>query len=138
MFEGYTKLAEMLRRHEGCVLRPYQDTTGNTTIGMGRNLTAKGISQDEADLMLRNDILAARAEAAKYPFFASLNEPRQDVIISMVFNMGSKINLFRGTLACLSNADYQGAAREMLDSRWANQVGNRAKELANIMISGSY
>ena len=46
----------MLKRHEGLRLKPYQDTIGKLTIGYGRNLDDRGISKEEAEYLLRNDI----------------------------------------------------------------------------------
>lgn len=138
MFEGYTKLAAMLTRHEGLSLTPYTDTTGNLTIGVGRNLTARGITAAEANVLLVNDIQLAMKTARTYSWFSGLNEARQDVIVSMIFNMGGKFNLFSNMLACLVNRDYSGAADEMLDSLWARQVKQRAVELAQMMKDGAY
>lgn len=138
MFEGYSKLAEMLKRHEGFKLMPYIDTTGHLTIGVGRNLTDRGLTESEVNVLLVTDIQLATKTANKYAWFSDLNQARQDVVISMIFNLGSKINLFGNMLACLVNKDYTGASMHMLDSLWAKQVGNRARELAKMMQTGEY
>jgi len=135
-----SKLKDMLIRHEGCVLKPYVDSVGKYTIGIGRNLEDVGISKAEAMVLLDNDIVrAVQAVRAVYPWYEVLNEPRKDVIVSMVFNMGLVgFSKFRKTIEFLERGDYKSAAEEMLSSKWAKQVGVRAKELARIMESGQY
>lgn len=125
---------ELLIKHEGLKLKPYRCTLGKLTIGVGRNLEDRGLSEDEALYMLKNDIRNTKKEAAQFPWYESLSETRKDVIISMIFNLG--INRFKGfkrMISALETEDYAEAARQMLDSRWATQVGNRATELAKMM-----
>jgi len=83
-----TKLTEQLTRHEGLRLKPYADTVGKLTIGVGRNLDDVGITEDEALMMLENDIKIARDELlSHFPAFNSLHDARLDCLINMVFNM---------------------------------------------------
>lgn len=135
-----TQLRDMLIRHEGVRLKPYRDTVGKLTIGVGRNLDDVGISQDEADLMLDNDINRSHdACASAFPWFAALDSVRQDVLIDMAFNLGLEaLKGFHMTLGCIEKGDYEGAARNMLLSRWRDEVGQRAVELSNLMRTGSY
>ena len=132
-------LTDTLIRHEGMRLEPYQDTVGKLTIGVGRNLDDNGISREEALLLLSNDIDQARAELLScYPWVASLNQTRQDALINMVFNLGMpRFSKFRKMLAAMEEGDFDQAAQEMLDSRWAEQVKGRAIELARRMAMGS-
>ncbi len=79
----------MLQRHEGLRLRPYRDSTGKLTIGVGRNLDSVGLSEAEAYHLLDNDIDAAvNALTAVLPVFAALDDVRQEVLIDMCFNEG--------------------------------------------------
>lgn len=128
-------LREQLIRHEGIRLRPYRDTLGWLTIGVGRNLESVGISRDEAMLMLDNDILRVQTEVVKaLPWTVSLDRPRCDVLLNMAFNLGTAGLLkFAKMLAAVEAGEYATAAKEMLDSKWATQVGARAEELAAIM-----
>lgn len=128
---------DVLIRDEGIRLRVYLDEKGKSTIGVGRNLEDVGISEDEALLMLKNDILTARKECAKYPWFSTLDETRQDVIVCMMFNLGAaKFAEFKGLSAALQAHNFDSAATEMLSSRWAGEVGKRAVRLAEAMKSG--
>ena len=128
------KLEKTLARHEGLRLKPYLDTVGKLTIGYGRNLDDNGISEEEALIMMRNDIAVSHAELSQYGWFRQLDEGRQGILINMHFNLGlPRLLTFRKMIAALDKGDYNEAAEQMLDSRWAEQVGNRAVELAREM-----
>lgn len=145
-----TSLQEQLERHEGLRLKPYRDTVGKLTIGVGRNLSDKGISHDEAMMLLDGDMAEARRDARTLPFFIDLDSVRQDVVTNMVFNLGlTRLNHFRKMKAALEAGDFHTAAAEMLDSKWAQQVGDfpprpghpyggRAWELAQMMRTGKW
>jgi lysozyme len=129
----------MLVRHEGLRLKPYTDTVGKLTIGVGRNLDDVGISEAEAMLLLSNDISIARTDAEKFVWFHKLDSVRQDVIIDMIFNLGLPRFLgFKNMLHAVEMSNWEEAVVQMLDSKWAKQVGKRAEELAFMMITGSY
>ena len=129
---------DILIRDEGMKLRSYLDTKGKITIGVGRNLEDVGISEEEAMILLRNDLAVARKEAAKYSWYPALDEVRQDVVLCMIFNMGaSKFAEFKRFFAALDRHDFDSAASEMLSSVWASQVGKRAVRLAAMMKCGS-
>ncbi len=133
-------LTDLLKKHEGLRLKPYVDTATppRLTIGFGRNLDDVGISIDEAEFMLDNDIKRTLAECrANFTWFNGLSENRQAVVASMVFNMGiARFKGFARTIAHIEAGYYEDAAREMLDSKWASQVGRRAVELAQLMREG--
>lgn len=131
-------LLEQLIRHEGLKLKPYRCTAGKLTIGVGRNLEDMGITKDEALYMLRADIARCYAECkSAFSWFAALTEARQNVLVNMCFNMGiARLKEFKKMLAAAHLGEYEDAAREMLDSAWAGQVGDRAKELAEQMQRG--
>ena len=77
----------MLLRHEGLKLKPYQDTVGKVTVGVGRNLDDVGISREEAMFMLDNDIKKAKLGLAHmFPWYLSLDDVRQAVMVDMTFN----------------------------------------------------
>lgn len=131
------KLKVQLMRNEGVRLRPYDDTVGKITIGIGRNLSDKGISADEAAFLLENDIEECLADCATFPWFAALNGVRQRVICDMRFNLGpSRLRQFTNTLAAVGRGDYEAASRGMLKSLWAKQVKGRAVRLAEMMRTG--
>lgn len=134
------KLKRMIVRHEGLRLKPYRDTVGKLTIGVGRNLDDNGISEKEAYVLLENDLEWCFIQLhAEFPWASDLNDPRQDVLVSMLFNMGlERLKGFTHMLAAARLGLWDAAAAEMLNSNWAKQVGGRAHELAAIMKSGDY
>ncbi|MBB5322321.1 glycoside hydrolase family protein [Marinobacter oulmenensis] len=130
-------LLEQLERHEGLRLKPYKDTVGKLTVGYGRNLDDRGISQDEAEFMLDNDIDEVEEDLRRLPLYLSLDPVRQTVMANMAFNMGLPTLLtFSRMLGALGERDWDRAAAEMLNSKWARQVGRRAEELADLMRRG--
>lgn len=127
-----------LRRDEGVRSKPYTDTVGKLTVGAGRNLTDVGLSADEIDYLLANDIeRAAQGLDDKLPWWRRLDPVRQRVMINMAFNLGiSGLLTFKNTLGFIERGDYAQAARNMLLSKWARQVGARANRLASMMETG--
>ena len=127
-------LLEQLQRHEGLRLQPYRDTVGKLTVGYGRNLDDRGISEDEAGFMLDNDIDLVEQELERMPLYLSLDPVRQTVLANMAFNMGMPtLMTFSRMLGALAERDWERAADEMIRSKWAKQVGDRAAELSELM-----
>lgn len=143
-----TKLLDLIREHEGVVKHAYQDSRGYLTIGCGRLIDKQldgGLSDDEIDYLLANDVARCEAEAVTYPFYAKMDEARKAVIISMLFNLGRpNFDKFQNFQAALLVGDYRLASHEMLSgsnggrSRWAEQVGARADHLAKMMETGDW
>ena len=133
-------LRRQLIRHEGLRLKPYKDTVGKLTIGVGRNLDDVGITEQEAMILLDNDIERTKLDLLKaLPWINKIDSVRQDVLINMAFNMGIGGLLgFKNTLASVQSGNYADAADKMLQSKWAGQVGLRASELSNMMRTGKY
>lgn len=131
-------MVRQLRLHEGERLRPYRCTAGKLTIGVGRNLEDRGITAEESAMLLWNDISREERDLlAALPWAAKLSEVRQRVLLDMSFNMGLQGLLqFKRTLAAIEAGRYQQAAGMMLDSRWAQQVGQRAQRLSEMMATG--
>lgn len=130
---------EQLRRHEGYRRKPYSDTVGKITIGIGRNLTDVGLLGDEIEFLFANDVARA-LEIAKVFIskerFNELSEERKAVIVNMAFNLGSRLHNFKRFRFALLDRDWTTAGDELLASKWAQQVGKRAHELANLMRGG--
>ena len=134
------KLINQLLSDEGLRLKPYRDTVGKLSVGVGRNLDDVGISQDEAMYMLGNDVRRTySALTSALPWVAKLNDCRQNVLLNMAFNLGvSGLLAFKQTLSYVQCAEYNQAATAMLQSTWAKQVGARATRLSNQMRSGEF
>lgn len=136
---NYATLKKELKRDEGMRLMPYRDTVGKLTIGVGRNLDDVGISESEADFLLMSDV--GRAEGGldgRIPWWRTLDETRQRVLVNMAYNMGiDGLMGFKNTLKAVQDGRWDAAAEGMLDSKWAQQVGARASRLADMMRTGS-
>ena len=133
-------LIERIKRHEGLRLRPYRDSLGNASIGYGHYLRIP-INENAALTILRNDIANACLAAYNLPAAVisagGITEGRKEVLIEMIFNLGFHGVLgFKRMLKAIEKEDFDLAAREMLDSLWALQVKDRARELADIMREG--
>jgi lysozyme len=138
-----------LTADEGLRLEPYDDATGHThkqgvpvvgylTIGIGRNLDTNGITKDEAEYLLTNDInMVAGWLNVKLPWWTGMTDGRQRALINMVFNMGTggilKWPMF---LSQLQSGNYEAAAATIKNSLWYTQVGNRAARIANLIQYG--
>jgi lysozyme len=138
MIDMWAKLRVQLTQHEGRRQFPYLDTAGKITIGVGRNLTDAGISEYLVDRMLDEDIGRAFDDLRRsLPWFGGLDDVRQRVLLDMCFNMGiTRLMGFQRMLQAVQARRYDEAAAQMLDSRWATQVGQRATRLAQMMRSG--
>ena len=152
---------DKLIKHEGLVLTVYQDTLGIDTIGIGRNLKDRGISDEElkdmgiasmddvyqygiteidAVYLATNDVEIVETELVRaHPCVDKLDSVRQLILMDMAFNMGvPRLCKFKNMWAAIHNEDFLTAAKEMLDSRWANQVKSRAVKLAHAMHHGEF
>ena len=137
------KLIEMLKIHEGVETHAYKCSASKITIGVGRNIDPEGgigLSEDEIDYLLQNDIDRIITELDfEYGWFSELNEARQDAMIDISFNLGqTRLRKFKKALTAMEKSDWDTAANEFMDSKWSKQVGNRAKELTEIIRNGKY
>lgn len=136
--EVRANLREMLIRHEEYSKYPYPDTVGKITIGIGYNLTERGLPDRYINELFNDDVDFCYAKLSEnFSWFESIEDSRKIVLLNMCYNLGWKRFLtFRRMLAALQICDYELAACEMIDSKWAKQVGQRAAELAKIMEEG--
>lgn len=127
-----------LRIDESVKKKPYRDTVGKLTIGVGRNLDDVGLRDNEIALMLENDIDETCAALDRaLPWWRDMSDARQQVICNMCFNMGiMKLLGFKNTLAAMQRGDYAAAADGMKQSAWHGQVGARADRLIEMMRVG--
>lgn len=137
--ESRQKLKGLLTQDETYKQFPYTDTTGHLTIGIGRNLVDRGISLTEALYLLDDDISYFYGKLSYHlPFFIKLSEARQIALVNMCFTLGMQGFLnFRQMIVALEANDFERAAKEMLESKWAAQVGERANRLALIISKGA-
>lgn len=130
-------LKDWIKHHEALQLRLYLDTVGKQTIGWGRNIEDNGISKEEADFMFDNDFSRCQRELASYPWYVNQPKNVQDALMNMCFNIGiGRLLGFKKMIMALVSKDYTKAAIEALDSKWAAQVGQRAKDVALMIRQG--
>lgn len=140
------QLVADLKRDEGLRLSAYKDTVGVWTIGYGHAHVAPGTvwTREQAEAALIEDIKKHNAELREaLPWIDGLSPNRRRVLQNMVFNLGlgsaatgKGLLGFKNTLAKIQAGDYSGAASNMLQSKWAKQVGERASRLAAHMRNG--
>ncbi|HEX8106695.1 MAG TPA: glycoside hydrolase family protein [Kofleriaceae bacterium] len=135
-----------LERDEGKRSKVYKDSRGILTIGIGRNLQDRGLSDDEILYLLKNDI-AEHCELLDrhLPWWRNMDEVRQRALANMAFNLGvgpsdeqptGHLLTFKNTLAAMARGDYEAAANGMSSSAWAQQVGIRATRLVEMIRTG--
>jgi lysozyme len=133
------KTIDLIASHEGYRKRIYKCTAGYNTIGYGFNLDA-GMSEEEARLLLEFRIAAIQENAAwVFSWYRGLNNARRAAIVDMIYNLGMTGFLeFRKTIQFMESRDHILAAEEMLDSKWATQVGNRALNISEMISTGEW
>jgi lysozyme len=152
---------DKLIEHEGLVLTVYKDSLGIDTIGIGRNLKDRGISREELDYLdipsmevvyehgiseadarylALNDIAIVENELCRvHSCVEKLDSVRQLVLMDMAFNMGvPRLCKFQLMWNAIHEEKWEAASREMLDSKWARQVGRRARILSEAMANGEF
>lgn len=139
MFD-FTRLVDRIALHEGFRPKVYKDSVGVLTIGYGRNLEHNGITEDEAEYLLRNDVQTAiNGARGLFDNFDALDDVRQEVLVEMAFNLGAvRLSQFKKMIAAVERFDFAAAADEMKDSLWHNQVKMRATELEGAMLTGKF
>lgn len=135
-----SRLAAQLEVDEGKRARIYLDSVGKWTGGIGRNLSDRAFSDDEIALMLQNDITIVETELdRKLPWWRQMSEARQNALANMCFQMGiDRLLGFKNALTLLQAGRWDAAAREFMDSKWANQVPKRAQRVTDMIRKGEF
>lgn len=144
------KLREQLTKHEGFRPVVYDDATGKPvavgsqirgklTIGVGRNLEDKGLSEDEINYLLDNDITDCVMQAQRFRWFDGLDDVRKAAVVELIFNLGlARFRTFKKFIIALSEHKWVHAAAELKDSLWFRQVGVRGPTLVNQILTGKW
>jgi len=130
------QIKQMIRLHEGYVPRVYLDTVLVPTAGYGHAFhVGSKIPRKVAELLFEQDFDGVLKDYELMNL--NLDPVRRAVILDMLFNLGIlKLRGFNKTLEAIRSGDYEEAARQMLRSKWAKQVGPRAIRLAEMMVTG--
>ena len=129
---------QLIKRHEGYENRIYKDTVGIPTLGYGHALhVGSRVPMVVADAFFEQDMIDVRKDYASLGL--ELDEVREAVVLNMIYNLGiARFRGFKRTLYFIEEGNYRAAAYEMLDSKWAGQVGGRALELSKMMDTGRW
>jgi lysozyme len=134
------QLAAQLEIDEGKKKRIYLDTATppRWTGGIGRNMTDRDFSEDEIQLMLKNDIdLVCDQLDNRMPWWKHMTERRRQALANFTFNVGINTAMtFKNSMALLQSGQYSKAADAMMDSKWARQVGDRANRVTTMIREG--
>ena len=140
-------LREQLKTDEGVKYEIYKDHLGYPTFGIGHLITegdpehgepdGTEISEDRVNEVFESDVSKFVDEAKiLFPDLDDLPEIAQQVIVNMAFNMGRpRLSKFKNFIAGVNDNDWVRAAEEMMDSKWADQVGARATRLRNLILT---
>lgn len=130
-------LKNWIKKCEKLELHPYLDSVGKLTVGYGRNIEDNGISVEEADFLFENDFARCEKELSECAWYVNQPEGVRGALINMCFNLGlPKLKGFKRMIEALKVKNYTLAAQEALNSKWASQVGNRAKDIAVMLREG--
>jgi len=141
------QLKQELAEDEGCKYEIYLDHLGLPTVGIGHLITENDpearmnvgtpVSEERVNMLFRRDIAVTVDDCHRlYDDFKDLPEEAQLIIANMMFNLGyPRLSKFVGMKSCVDKRDFSGAAEEMIDSKWFDQVPNRAKRLVARMRS---
>ena len=130
-------LLESIKHHEGFVEHVYDDSLGIPTIGYGFAIKDLVLEEDLCDeILLRKLRKLGRSVMGKFPFFDSLPPDCKEVLMEMCYQLGvTGVSKFKKALKAMEDGDWEKAADEMLDSKWAKQTPRRAKEMSDIIRS---
>ena len=126
-------LIESIKKHEGYVGVVYKDSLGIDTIGYGFAIKDLELDADICDIILERKLKALHDMIKiKFKWYGYMPQEIKDVVIEMCYQLGvGGFSKFKKTIAYLQNQQFHDASVEMLDSLWAKQTPNRAKELSN-------
>ena len=126
-------LIESIKRHEGYVGIVYKDSLGIDTIGYGFAIKDLELDEDICEIILERKLKELETRVnLKFKWFIYMPQEIKDVVMEMCYQLGvGGVSKFKKTIAYLQNKQWEEASVEMLDSLWAKQTPNRAKELSN-------
>lgn len=141
--------AELIR-DEGRRLWAYLDSMNNWTIGIGHLLTGdeltayvqnnrafRKMTDTECDGIFRADVSDAEAKLTRIlPSWRTLDDVRQRALVNLTFNLGGRLRTFTRFLDAVDEGDWPRAGRELQDSKWWGQVGDRAPRIQRMIVTG--
>ncbi len=141
------EIMEMIKKHEGVRTKPYKDSLGLWTVGVG-HLIGDGktlppewnreLSMAEVDKLFYEDYMSHKKAAMKIPGFDKVNAKAQGALIDLTFNMGNTwFKKWPNFVKNLSEGNTVGAAASLEDSNWYKQVKSRAVTIVSLIKQGA-
>lgn len=131
------RLKQLIVSHEGYKTHLYTDSVGKQTVGIGYNITDRGMPDSWINQQYDEDVTYFDQQLSQdFDWYIGLNDARKMILIDMCFMGYKTFKEFERMLQALRFGDYEKAASEILKSKWAEQVGHRALENAEIMLKG--
>tara|TARA_X000001388_G_C2198577_1_gene110357 strand:- start:503 stop:907 length:405 start_codon:yes stop_codon:yes gene_type:complete len=130
-------LIDSIKKHEGYVGIVYKDSLGIDTIGYGFAIKDLELDRDICDIILERKLkdLESRVKL-KFGWYPFMPQEIQHIVMEMCYQLGvTGFSKFVKTITYLKDKDFKNASTEMLDSLWAKQTPNRAKEMSEIVRS---
>ena len=126
-------LIDSIKQHEGYVGIVYKDSLGIDTIGYGFAIKDLELDRDICDIILERKLKTLEDSVnIKFSWYKYMPQEIKDVVMEMCYQLGvTGVSKFKKTIAYLQDKRWEEASVEMLDSLWARQTPNRAKELSN-------
>lgn len=147
----FDRATEFLTLNEGFRNKPYKDSRGFWTVGIGHLITTEkdlpeewknaNLTDDEVKALFKEDYNKHLNEAKKLPMYEKLNEEGKLALLDLTFNMGTtrfNEDKWPKFFSALENKDLETAAQELENSKWFNQVGNRAPRVIDLIQKASY
>lgn len=143
---GDDEIKAMIKRHEGVKNKPYKDSLGLWTVGVG-HLIGDGktlppdmnrtFSDEEVNAMFEEDYAAHKKYAQQIPGWSELNSTGQGALTDLTFNMGGKwYKRWPSFTNNIAQGNTEGAAAALENSKWYGQVGKRAPEVVAMVRAG--
>jgi lysozyme len=127
---------QLIIGHEGLKLKLYKCPANKWSLGVGRNVEDRGISESEAMFMFENDLADVKRHCLHYPWFAELSEVRQAAVLDLMFNLGpTRFSGFRLFIEAMAMKQYPWASAELKNSRWYGQVGRRGPRICGMILN---
>mgnify|MGYP003145187785 CR=1 FL=1 len=132
---------DLIKFHEGYKQHVYLCSENVATIGYGHVVAncGPGLSKTQAERILLEDLQECYEDLERDCVYVRQNDVRKAVLLDMRFNLGyAGLKRFKKFRAALIVDNFELAANEMLDSRWARQVKTRAVRLSHMVRSGEW
>ena len=126
-------LIDSIKEHEGYVGIVYKDSLGIDTIGYGFAIKDLELDRDICDIILERKLHNLEDSVnLKFSWFMYMPQEIKNVVLEMCYQLGvNGFSKFKKTISFLQDRQFEEASVEMLDSLWAKQTPNRAKELSD-------